>query len=145
MQDRIEQQIQINSSKEKVYGAIADPTKIVTWFPNSIDGTLGEGDTPVLDFGEHGKNQIRIVSAQPNDYFAYRWVPGSRHYIGELNESNSTLVEFKLEEKEGQTTVYLTESGFANLPIELAERAKKENSGGWEYMLGRLQNILSGK
>jgi len=85
------------------------------------------------------------VAAEPHNYFAYRWVPGAKEYIGEVNEVNSTLVEFKLEEKDEQTIVYVTESGFANLPIELAESAFKDNSGGWEYMLGRLQDIFSGK
>jgi uncharacterized protein YndB with AHSA1/START domain len=145
MQNTIEQQISIKANIDKVYEAISNPIKIVTWFPISIEGTLNTGDTPILDFGEHGKNQIRVVSANPHTYFAYRWVPGSRHYIGELNEANSTLVEFKLEEKDGFTFVQLTESGFANLQTEQAERAIKENSGGWEYMLGRLEKIFSGK
>jgi uncharacterized protein YndB with AHSA1/START domain len=142
MQDIIEQHISIKANMHTVYDAISNPIKIVTWFPSSIDGTLKTGDTPILDFGEHGKNQIRVVSANPHNYFAYRWVPGSRHYIGELNEENSTLVEFKLEEKDGFTIVHLTESGFANLPADQAERAIKENSGGWEYMLGRLQDLF---
>lgn len=145
MQDKIERQVIINSTMDQVYDSIANPSKIVSWFPEAIEGTLNEGDTPIMDFGEHGKNQIRVVTAAPHDYFAYRWVPGSQHYIGELREDNSTLVEFRLSEKDGITIVSLIESGFSKLPAELAERGIKDNTGGWEYMLGRLAEKFSEK
>jgi uncharacterized protein YndB with AHSA1/START domain len=143
MQDKIERQINIKAAKEQVYEAIADPTKITSWFPDAIEGTLNEGEQPILNFGEHGKTQILVVATKPHDYFAYRWVPGSNHYVGDVKKASTTLVEFKLTEADGTTTLTLTESGFSKLPVEMAEPSFKQNTGGWGYMLGRLEKKFS--
>ncbi len=143
MQDVITREITINAAKERVYQAITDEKQIVQWFPNAIEGSLAVGDRPVLDFGEHGKNQIYIVDSQPSTYFAYRWIPGSDHFLGDVLSRSNTLVEFRLEETNGVTKVTLTESGFASLPVEVAEKCFNDNSGGWEYMLGRLTKLFA--
>lgn len=143
MQDKIERQITINASKEQVYNAIADPSQITSWFPDGIEGTLEEGDEPVLNFGEHGKTQILVVATKPHDYFAYRWVPGGNQFTGDIKEAKTTLVEFKLTETDGTTTLTMTESGFTKLPVEMAEPSFKQNTDGWVYMLGRLEKKFS--
>ncbi len=143
MQDTIERQINIKATKQQVYEAIADPSKITSWFPDGIEGSLDEGEQPILDFGEHGKTQILVVATKPHDYFAYRWVPGANHYIGDVEKTDTTLVEFKLAEENGATTLTVIESGFSKLPVELAEPSYKQNSGGWGYMLGRLEKEFS--
>lgn len=145
MQDKIERQIIINASKEQVYEAIADPSKITSWFPDDIEGTLDEGEQPILNFGEHGKTQILVVAKEPHDYFAYRWVPGANHFIGNVEEAKTTLVEFKLTENSGTTTLTVTESGFSKLPVEMAEASYTQNTGGWGFMLGRLEKKFSEK
>jgi uncharacterized protein YndB with AHSA1/START domain len=143
--DSIVKEILINAPQIKVYEVITSPEHITAWFPTAIEGTLNVGDRPVLDFGEHGKNQIYVESAKPYDYFAYRWVPGSRHFIGDVLGVANTLVEFTLEPVAEGTKVTLKESGFASLPADVREQKFAENSGGWEYMLNRLQVLLAGK
>jgi uncharacterized protein YndB with AHSA1/START domain len=143
MQDKIEREITIKATKEQVYEAIADPSKITSWFPDGIEGKLEEGEQPIFNFGEHGKSKVLVVATQPNDYFAYRWVPGSNHFLGDVTQVNTTLVEFKITETDGVTTLTLTESGFSKLPAEVAEASFKQNSGGWEFMLGRLEKKFS--
>jgi uncharacterized protein YndB with AHSA1/START domain len=54
----------------------------------------------------------------------------------------NTLVEFFLEEMGTETKVIVKESGFASLPASVAEDSFKQNSGGWEYMIGRLQKLF---
>jgi hypothetical protein len=84
------------------------------------------------------------VEAKPHEYFSYRWVPGSQHFIGDVLTVASTLVEFQIEEAgEGVCKVILTESGFSKLSPELAESSFKDNSGGWEFMLNRLAKVFS--
>jgi hypothetical protein len=39
----------------------------------------------------------------------------------------------------------MVESGFASLPAEVAEKSLKQNSGGWDYMLGRLEKHFTEK
>jgi uncharacterized protein YndB with AHSA1/START domain len=143
MQDTIQREIAINASKERVYAAIADPSQIVNWFPNAVEGSFDVGERPIFDFGEHGRNQIYIEAAQPYEYFAYRWVPGSSHVLGDVLTMANTLVEFRIQESDGVTRVTLLESGFASLPAEVAEQSLQQNSGGWEYMLERLEKHFS--
>jgi len=145
MQDKIQREITIKASKQRIYDAIADPEQVVLWFPNTVEGSYKVGDRPILGFGEHGKNQIYIVDAKPHDYFAYRWVPGSNHFMGDVLTVANTLVEFRIEEQSnGMCKVTMTESGFASLPVEIAEESFKQNSGGWDFMLGRLEKHFSG-
>jgi uncharacterized protein YndB with AHSA1/START domain len=143
MQDKIERQITINAAKQQVYEAIADPSKITSWFPDSIEGKLDEGEQPILNFGEHGKTKILVVATKPHDYFAYRWVPGTNNFTGDVRETSTTLVEFKITEANGVSTLTMTESGFAKLPAEMAKASFEQNSGGWGFMLGRLEKNFS--
>lgn len=140
MQDAIRREITIKATKERVYRAIADPDQVTKWFPTTLEGEYKVGEQPVFGFGEHGRNRICVIAAQPYDYFAYRWVPGASHYLGDVLQVPNTLVEFRIAERaDGTCVVTLTESGFASLPAELMESAFKQNSGGWDFMLGRLE------
>lgn len=139
MQDVIEREIIINASKERIYDAIANPEQVVLWFPETLEGEYKVGKQPIFGFGEDGRNQVYIVDAKPHEYFAYRWTPGAGHFLGDVLRVPNTLVEFRIqEESEGQCKVTLKESGFAELPTELMEAAFEQNSGGWDFMLGRL-------
>jgi uncharacterized protein YndB with AHSA1/START domain len=139
MQNVIKREIIIEAPKEKIYDAIANPEKVVLWFPETLEGIYSVGEQPIFGFGEHGRNQVYIVDAKPHDYFAYRWVPGGNHFIGDVLSVQTTLVEFRIEElNDNSCKVILTESGFAELPAEIMEDSFKQNSGGWDFMLGRL-------
>ena len=94
IQDVIEKKISIQATQEQVYVAISDPNQIIKWFPDAIEGSLEAGQRPILDFGKYGKNQIYVVDAKPFSYFAYRWLPGSDHFIGDVLTVTNTLVEF---------------------------------------------------
>jgi uncharacterized protein YndB with AHSA1/START domain len=143
MQDVITKEIIVKADKERVYAAITDPTQIVKWFPDVIEGTLEVGERPIFIFTkENHKAQIYVEAATPHDYFAYRWVPGGTT-LGDVLTLTNTLVEFFLEESEGGTKVTLKESGFSSLPSEMAEKCFNENSGGWEFMIGRLKNLMN--
>ncbi len=143
MQDMIKREITINATKERIYEAIANPEQVTKWFPETLEGRYAVGEQPIFGFGEHGKNQICIIAAQPYEYFAFRWVPGASHYLGDVLSVPNTLVEFRIEEQaEGSCKVTLTESGFADLPRELMEAAFEQNSGGWDFMLGRLMKYF---
>ncbi len=144
MQDAIKREITIRASQERIYAAIANPELVTQWFPETLEGEYSVGSRPVFGFGEHGKNQIYVEAARPHEYFAYRWVPGSSHYLGDVLAVPNTLVEFHITEQiDGVCTVTLTESGFASLPTELMQAAYAQNSGGWDFMLGRLEQFFA--
>lgn len=139
MQDVIKREITIKAPKERVYDAIANPKKVIKWFPETIEGTYEAGEQPIFGFGDHGRNQVYITAAEPHEYFAYRWVPGATNFLGDVRTVPNTLVEFRIEESaKGSCKVTLIESGFTGLPADLMEASFKQNSGGWEFMLGRL-------
>jgi len=144
MQDLIQREITVNASKEKVFNAIVDPNNITSWFPDKVEGDLTVGSIAVFTFTEHDhKAKVFIEAANPFDYFSYRWVPGGQGSMSDEKDKNTTLVEFILEDAgEGHTKVILKESGFASLPPEIAESSFKDNSGGWEYMIGRLETYI---
>ncbi len=147
MQDRIEREVVLKAPAERVYQAIADPTQIVKWFPDRVEGSLDKGSRPVFDFEGYGKVGLYVVAADPHTYFAYRWVPGE---TGSEEESvpadvlavANTLVEFHLEPVAEGTKLRLVESGFSNLPSERIEKALSDNNSGWDYMLKRLAEMF---
>ncbi|MHB8637756.1 MAG: SRPBCC family protein [Fimbriimonadaceae bacterium] len=147
MQDTIEREITVRAPKERVFNAITDPKQIVAWFPDAIEGSLEPEARPIFDFGDGGKFQIYVVAVEPYDYFAYRWVPGgcdsSSGFLGDVLAHPNTLVEFRLHESPTGVLVKMKESGFASLPAEFAEKAIKDNSGGWDYMMARLATLLT--
>jgi uncharacterized protein YndB with AHSA1/START domain len=139
MQDIIQREVTIKASKENIYDAIINPAKLIQWFPDAVEGTYEVGESPIFDFGKHGKNKLHIVAAKPFEYFSYRWVPGAAHFVGDLSSVATTLVEFKIQEETvGMCKVIVTESGFASLPAEVAEKAFGQNSDGWTAILGFL-------
>ena len=143
MQNVIKRELTLNASQERVYAAIADPRQVVKWFPETLEGAYAVGEHAVFGFGEHGKNSIYVVSAEPHHYFAYRWVPGANHFMGDVLSVANTLVEFQIEALgAGRCKLTLTESGFAGLPEAVMKSALEQNSSGWDFMLERLVQYI---
>lgn len=144
MQDIITREITVKALKKQVYKAISDPTEIIKWFPDKVEGTLDVGQRPVFTFnGENHKTSIYVEAARPYEYFSYRWVPGGTGIVGDVLKVPNTLVEFILEEAGPETKVTVKESGFSSLPAAVAEESFNQNSGGWGYMIGRLEKLMN--
>ncbi len=143
MQDTIAKEITVKASAQRVYEAITDPTQIIKWFPDAVEGDLAAGQKATFTFEGHGKSSIYTIAATPFNYFAYRWIPGGAVAVDDVLKESNTLVEFFIEERDGKTNVTVKESGFALLPVEMAEKAFAQNSGGWDYMLERLEKFAS--
>ena len=142
MQDFIIREITVKAPKEHVYTAVSDPKQIISWFPDAVEGTFDVGAQATLDFGTDGTAVILIVDAKPFEYFAFRWYTGNDVSVDVLKVPN-TLVEFTIEEAGEETKVTVKESGFAALPAETAAKSLEDNTGGWEYMMNRLETVLN--
>ena len=142
MQDAIERTLTVKAGKEKVYAAVSDPTKIISWFPDAVEGSMEVGQQSSFDFGSDGKAQVYVVKATPFDYFAMRWYTG-KEPVADVLAAPNTLIEFRIEELAEGTKVTVKESGFASLPAEIAEKNFNDNTGGWEYMMGRLETVMN--
>ncbi|HEX5794028.1 MAG TPA: SRPBCC domain-containing protein [Rheinheimera sp.] len=144
MQNIIQRELTINATAERIYNAIAMPEQVVKWFPDKVEGDYQVGGQPVFSFGTEHQSSVYIEAANPHHYFAYRWVPGGNNFTGDVLSVPNTLVEFRITElAPGRCQVSLTETGFADLPAEIAASSLKQNTNGWDFMLGRLQQFFS--
>lgn len=146
MQDAIVKEIVLKASQIRVYQAITDPKEIIKWFPDSVEGgTLEVGEEPIFSFeGATHQRRVHIVASSPYDYFAFRWVPGpSGEGAQDILNIPNTLVEFSIEAVADGTKVIVRESGFSLLPMSEAESSFKDNNGGWEFMVDRLEKLLT--
>lgn len=144
MQNIIQRELMINATAERIYNAIATPELVVKWFPDTVSGDYRQGAQALFSFGEKHRSSVYIEAANPYHYFAYRWVPGGTNFTGDVRTVPNTLVEFHITELEpGRSKVSLTETGFAGLPADIAASSLQQNSNGWDFMLGRLQQYFS--
>lgn len=144
MQDTITKEITVKTSKEKVYAALTQVDQITQWFPDQVEGSLIPGEQPIMIFTEENhKSRLFVEAATPHEYFAYRWVPGGQGTLEDVRTVPNTLVEFFIVEDTEGTKVTVKESGFSTLPSEVAENSFNQNSGGWNYMLGRLEEFMN--
>lgn len=144
MQDTITKEITVKAPKERVYKAISDVQELTKWFPEQVEGSYEVGKTVNFIFTSmNHKTSVYVEAAKPSDYFSFRWVPGSTGMVGDVMSTPNTLVEFTLEEMGDETKVTVKESGFSKLPAEVAEKSFKDNSGGWPFMMGRLEKLFN--
>jgi uncharacterized protein YndB with AHSA1/START domain len=143
IQDTIQREIVLRAPKQRVFEAITDPTKIINWFPDRVEGTLKKGEQSVFDFTDFGKVALHVVASDPHDYFAYRWVPSVGASEEDPLKQANTLVEFRLEDVAEGTMLKLTESGFASLPKEVIEKSLSDNNEGWDMMIARLEKYMA--
>jgi len=142
--DRVEREIVIRGTIERVFAALTDPALFPTWGPEKVMGTIAAGEVPILDFGPGGKAAVYVVAVEAPRYFAYRWAQGATDpevLLRDPRGGPSTLVEFHLEELDGGTRVRVVESGIAALPRipGIDVDAGLDGMGkGWELMIGGL-------
>jgi uncharacterized protein YndB with AHSA1/START domain len=95
-----------------------------------------EGDIDVIDDPKYGRFPLQTVASEPPSYVAFRWVADGSGDHGP--SGSSTLVEFRVRERDGNTVVQVIESGFASLPNP--EDAIKDNTQGWIFQLDVLKS-----
>lgn len=139
MQDRIEQEIVINASLERVWDLVSEPG----WWvpadaPEPVDRTPGHQAERVSE--KYGRYPVEVVDMQPRTYAAFRWAsqfPGQ-----DLGQGRTTLVEFVVTPLTDGVRVAVTESGFATLdaPEEVRQAGVRENTHGWQDELAGLKS-----
>ncbi|MEV0381187.1 SRPBCC domain-containing protein [Nonomuraea sp. NPDC050643] len=138
-EDRIERETLIAASLERVWSLVTQPGFWVA-DKESLPGTVArEGESIVAKNAEYGEFPVRVEKVEPPTYVAYRWAsafPGQ-----ELQEGNSTLVEFTLTQEGARTRLRVVESGFAALAASEEQRSQavKDNTGGWPLELDALR------
>ena len=133
--DRIEKKVVLRAPLSRVWQAIADSKQFGEWFRVQIQEpfTAGEkvkGKITIPGY-EHVQFEMEIDRIEPQRYFSYRWHPYAIDPKTDYSKEPTTLVEFRLEEIEGGTSLTITESGFDRIPASRRAEAFRMNDNGW--------------
>lgn len=143
--DRIEREIEIEAPVEVVWAVVTEPHHIASWFTDSATLDLRPGGEGRFDFtsrstGGPATVNLRVERIERPRLFSFRWT----HPDGaEPDETNSLLVELRLEAAGDATRLHLVESGFERAGRG-QHRAHADHESGWDVHLGRLQEYAAG-
>lgn len=137
MEDRIERQITIDASLDRVWELVTEPG---WWAPTDQPVRIDRqpGAITVRDSSKWGQFPVAVVTMDPKTYAAFRWA--SQFPDEELTPGNSTLVEFYVSPTGEGVKVRVVESGFSILDASEAvrEAGLESNAGGWTQELAAL-------
>jgi len=155
--DRIEQSIEVQAPRSRVWQALVNPEEFAAWFGIEGDGPFAPGarlrgtlvgttvDAEVAKAQRtHEGVTFDLVVAQiePERRFSFRWHPNAVDQSVDYTAEPMTLVEFVLEETPKGTRVTVAESGFDGIPLTRRAQAFDGNKEGWRIMLGVLGSYV---
>lgn len=133
--DELVRRIEVRAPRDRVWQAITTPELLLRWFPTRVaEVELRVGGAMRLGWDEGGDEAI-IDLVDPPTRFVFRWRPAD-------TDRPYTTVTFHLEERDGVTTVTLTERGFASLPDQIHAQSYDGNAAGWADELEELRRLL---
>lgn len=133
--------VQIKASQQNVWRALTEADLIAQWFGNHATVDLRPGGAMWLRWDEYdAEGRAEVVEVSPISRFSFRWERTPQ--TGPLREDNLTLVVFELTEKDGGTSLTVTESEWEKLALDEAEirSAMEDNRGGW---VGELNDLIA--
>ena len=133
--DRIEKNVVLRAPRARVWRAIINADEFGAWFGVRLEGGFAEGKKVrgkiTYPGYEHLTLEVEVERIEPERYFAYRWHPYAIDPKADYSSEPTTLVEFRLEETAGGTSLTIVESGFDEIPLERRAEAFRMNDGGW--------------
>jgi len=142
--NRIDREITINASPERVWRALTNAGELSAWFKVQIEGTIAPNadlwmtSTHAQYAGD--RFPVRIVEMSAPRRLVWQWHPGAVDSGVDYTREPRTTVTFTLEPIGKQTKLSVSETGFD--AIGLARRAKvyADNTQGWGEVLVWLQH-----
>ncbi len=138
--DRIDRSIEIDAPAQRVWDLVTRPG----WWINegSVDpepDVRVEGETTVLSHPTYGEFRLLTVESRPTSYVAYRWL--------DQDSDAGTLVEFRIEPRDGGVTLSVAESGFSRLgkPRAAWLEHREGNVAGWRSELSAAKTFVEGR
>lgn len=156
--DRIEKQIVLRASRERVWRAISDSTQFGQWFGVSLEGPFLPGQriagriVPTSVDPEVAKMQepwsgmacdLYVERIEPMNLFSFRWHPGADAVGLDTPQDQMTTVTFELKDAPGGVLLTITETGFDRVPLERRAKAFADNEGGWEMQTRLIEKYLA--
>jgi uncharacterized protein YndB with AHSA1/START domain len=155
--DRIEKRIVLKAPVARVWQAVSDARQFGAWFGVEFEGPFVAGapargrlvptsvDSEIASYQEAHRGtpfNITVDRIEPMRLFSFRWHPYAIDPLVDYSAEPMTLIEFELEEAGGATTLTITESGFASIPLERRVQAFPANQRGWEAQIGLIQKYV---
>jgi uncharacterized protein YndB with AHSA1/START domain len=156
--DRIEKEVLLKASLDRVWRAISDAEEFGQWFGVRFDGPFVAGtsvtgvmtptavDADVANAQEPYAGQAdtwHIVDVEPQRRLAFRWHPYGVEDGVDYTSEPTTLVEFTLAEEADGVLLRIVESGFDALPAERRASAFESNSEGWAAQTELVRKYLA--
>ncbi|MGA3157533.1 MAG: SRPBCC family protein [Steroidobacteraceae bacterium] len=156
--DRIEKQILLGATPDRVWSAISDAQKFGTWFGVALDGPFVEGQrlTGVIsptqvdpEVARHqeafaGKQlELLVERIEPLRRFSFRWHPTALEPDFDRAREPATLVAFELQSLGDGVLLTVSESGFDRLPTARRNRAYAANDAGWGLQTHLIEKYLA--
>ncbi|MBX3378647.1 MAG: SRPBCC family protein [Phycisphaeraceae bacterium] len=144
--DRIEKQVEIKGSVDRVWKALTDFREFGEWFRVALENPFvvgGETRGRILYPGyEHLVFEVEVAAITPKTYFAFRWHPYAIDSAVDYSKESPTLVEFHLEPKSDGVLLRVVESGFDAIPANRRDEAFRMNSKGWEIQMTNIREFV---
>ena len=145
--DRIEKRVVLRAPRSRVWRAISNSQEFGTWFRVNLEGAFIAGATTkgkITSKGyEHVTVDLQVERIEPERYFSYRWHPYAIDPANDYSAEPTTLVEFILEEADGDTALTIIESGFDKIPLARRAEAFRMNDQGWGGQIRNLERYVA--
>jgi uncharacterized protein YndB with AHSA1/START domain len=139
MSDSIEKQIELKAPVSRVWRALTDHREFGEWFRVKLDGPFVPGQVSrgrITHPGyEHVRWEATVQKMEPERLFSFTWHPYAIDPAVDYSHEPTTLVEFRLESKNGGTVLLLRESGFDAIPKDRRFEAFRMNDLGWTQQM----------
>lgn len=141
---KVEAEIEINSSPERIWRAITEAKELMRWFPLSAEVEPGEGGKVIFSWGDLYPGEEAVIE---------KWLPESRLRIvygqaatGEMGmpddsqDAEVMAVDYHIESKGGKTVLRVIHSGFGT--DDQWDEWYDGTVRGWQFELRSLRNYL---
>ena len=146
MEDRIEKQIELKASVERVWRALTDYREFGTWFRVALEGPFVPGQDVrgriTWPGAEHLVMTVTVERMEPERFFSFTWHPYAIDPNVDYSSEQPTLVEFTLQPTPTGTLLLLVESGFAAVPAHRRDEAFRMIAQGWAIQMENISQYV---
>ena len=132
--DRIERTATLGRPPGEVWSALTTAEGLSAWFGERATIDLRPGGPASMTFAGGTTVEMRVERVEEPSVFAYTW------RLPDLPEDDPrrTYVEFTLEPHGEGTLLRVTETGFAQLPVDTRRETYESHREGWRRELDEL-------
>lgn len=139
MNNSIEKRIELKASPSRVWRALTDYREFGEWFRVKLEAPFAPGEVSrgriAYPGYEHLKWEATVQRMEPERLFSFTWRPYAIDPNFDYSNEPTTLVEFRIEPKDGGVVLFVTESGFDAIPEYRRNEAFRMNDAGWSEQM----------